>query len=488
MDISPLALVKLIIPRLPLIFRIAITNRLGLSPCSDKQDPRTEIVVAIIKSTLTGKKPLGEIQQMGLKDPGIKGDLWISTATCPAPDNDVRDAVIRGIKELGDGSEKYDLPTVADVQGEWTGYRAGADKKAPRPSLPGGEKEHYDNMMKEVTSPVTILYFHGGAYILMDPISHRTVNSALAKKTGGRCLSVRYRLAPQTPFPGQLVDALSAYLYLQAPPEGAFHEPIKASNIVFAGDSAGGHLSFSLMLLILTLKKAGVTSIRFHGRDVRLELPAGVSGNSPWFDITRSLPSVNINAKYDYLDPPSPTGLPLRAMPPDDLWPAKPPRAEMFCRASTLMHPLCSPLVATSEQWRGAPPVFMVTGNEGLEDEITVVARRIYQAGSPVEFTGYEGQPHCFGMIFPTTAHGADCMTRWASFVQRAVGGTVQKTETGQWWKAKTNPLQWRDVKLAEMGQKDDLVTSRLAELKGYATEREEQYLKEYQTNGRSKL
>ena len=487
MDISPWTLAKLIVPKLPLILKLMITNRLGLSPCSDKQDPRTEIVVAIIKSTLTVSKPLSEIQAPGLKDPGVKGQLWIATAKCTAPENTVRDAVIRGIKELGDGTETYDLPSVADVEGEWTGHRAGVDKKAPRPSL-SSEKEHYDNLMKEVTSPVTILYFHGGAYFLMDPISHRAVTSALAKKTGGRCFSVRYRLAPQTAFPGQLIDALTTYLYLQSPPPGSFHSPIKASDIVFAGDSAGGHLSFSLLLLVLTLRRAGVTSIPFHGRDVPLELPGGVTGNSPWLDICRSLPSVNRNAKYDYLDPPSPTGLPARPLPEDNIWPTKPPRADIFCRASTMTHPLCSPLAASTEMWQGSPPVFICTGNEGLEDEDVVLARRLYQAGVTVDFVGYEGQPHCFGMIFPTTLAGGDCISRWAAFVKSAVEGTVTRKDEGQWCIAKSSPLKWRPVKLGEMGVDDELVTKRMSEIKGYAVEREADKVREYERSGRAKL
>lgn len=477
MDISPWNLVKLIVPKLPLILKLMITNRLGLSPCSDKQDPRTEIVVTVIRETLKTTRPLGEIQKLGLKEPGVKGPLWISTATCPAPDNDVRDAVIRGIKELGDGSELYDLPSTADVQGEWTGHREGADKNTPIPA--GSQQEHYNSLMKEVKSKTTVLYFHGGAYFLMDPISHRQLTSSLAKRTEGRCFSVRYRLAPQTAFPGQLIDALTTYLYLLSPPEGAFHEPVAAKDIVFAGDSAGGHLSFSLLLLLLTLRKAGVTSIKFHGKDVPLELPAGVAGNSPWLDICRALPSINTNAKYDYLDPPSETGLPLRPMPEDDVWPTKPPRADIFCRASTMTHPLCSPLQATSEMWKGSPPVFMCLGNEGLEDEITVLARRLYLAGIPVEFIGYEGQPHCFGMMFPTTPAGKDCIGRWAAFITKAVDGHVESS--GQWAIAKSNPLQYRKVDLSTIGVTDDFVANRTAEMKRHGEQREADRIAQYQ-------
>lgn len=488
MDPSPFALAKLVIPQIPLILALAVLNRLGYSPCADKQDPRTEIVVAIIRKSLQTRKPLGEVQAGGLKDPGIRGQKWIAKASCPAPSNDAREAVLRGIKELGDGNELFDLPDTADVEGEWAGYRAGVGKKEPRPDL-GPEQAHYDSLMKEVTSPTTVLYFHGGAYFLLDPAFYRDTTSAIAKKIGGRVFAVRYRLAPQSAFPSQLLDALISYLYLLAPPEGSLHEPIQAKDIVFAGDSAGGHLSFSLLLLLLALRRAGVASIPFHGRDVPIQLPAGVAGNSPWTDICRSLPSVTANAKYDYIDGPTATGLPLRPLPDDDIWPVKPPRAEIFCRASTLTHPLCSPLSAKKSHWVGAPPVQVTTGSgEGLFDEITVVARRIHEAGGTVDYVAYEGQPHCFSLIFPTSPMGSDCWKRQTDFIRNAVEGKIERRDEGLWCVAKKTPLEWRTIDLSSMGVDDDLVEKRTKEMKNHATEREEQRLREYNKTERARL
>ncbi|KAJ9660222.1 hypothetical protein H2198_002728 [Neophaeococcomyces mojaviensis] len=490
MDFSPFAIAKLLIPKLPFILQTMVTNRLGWSPCSDKQDARTEIVVEIIRSVMRVSKPVGQLQAPTLRDPGIKGQMWIATAKCPAPDSHVRDAVVSGIRELGNGTETFDLPDIADVEGEWTGYRGGVDKKAPRPQL-SSEREHYEHLMKETTSPVTILYFHGGAYFLLDPISHRALGSSLAKRTGGRCFSVRYRLAPQHPFPAQLVDALTAYLYLLSPPEGSFHDPVPASHIVFAGDSAGGNLSFALLLLILTLRRAGVTSVSFYGRDVPLDLPAGVSGNSPWLDIGRCMPSINANAKYDYLDPPGPTGLPLRPLQPDDIWPAKPPRAEIFCNASTMSHPICSPLAAAPEMWKGAPPVFICCGTESLEDEGTAVARRIYQSGGTVDFNLYEGMPHCFAMIFPTTVVGKECLGQWADFCKTVVSepSKAQRVEHGRRCKpfAKAQ-VAYDKIDLGTMGVDDEVVKRRMTEMQKHASEREAEAVREYEKSGKAKL
>jgi len=498
MDPNPLALARLLIPKIPFILRTLLTNRLGWSPCSDKQDAQTEIVVEIVRSMFRSQKPVGELQAGTTRDPGIKGAVWIAKVACEVSDTDanfVRDLVMRAVKELGDGTEKVDLPELNDVgvDGEWTGYRAGVAKNAPRPVLAGGEKEHYTSLMKETTTPVTILYFHGGAYFLLDPCSHRALTSGLAKRTGGRCFSVRYRLAPRHAFPAQLIDALTAYLYLLSPPPDAFHDPIPASHIVFAGDSAGGNLAFALALLLLTLRRMGINSIPFHGRDVPLDLPAGISGNSPWLDIGRCMPSINNNAKYDYLDPPAPSGLPIRSPAPDHLWPTTPPRAEIFCGATLLCHPLVAPLAASTEMWKDMPPVFICVGSgEGLEDEGTVVARRIWEVGGIVDFVLWEGQPHCFAMIFPTTIAGKECLGLWADFCRGVVvePQTVKRTDSGRFGRAfAREKVVFERIGIEGMGVEDRVVEGRMREMKRVAVEREEVDVREFERGmGKSRL
>ena len=398
---------------------------------------------------LNKRVPLGQAQRFGLKDYVIKGPMWVARSTLPAPEDveGPREALIRAIRELGDGAETYTLPDITDVEGEWTGYRSGVDKNTPELEIP--EQEKYSKLMTEATSKVTILYFHGGAYCTMDPSSHRPVTSHLAKLVQGRCFSVRYRLAPQNPFPAAILDALVAYLSLLSPPSGAYHEAVRSNDVVFAGDSAGGNLALVLLQTILTLRRVGTTTVSFHGKDVSLDIPAGVSLQSPWCDIARSLPSVHKNAHFDYLDPPSPTGLPPH--PPDHVWPTKPPRVEIYTEASTLAHPLVSPLAAGSGLWRGAPPVYMCLGNEGLEDEIAVLARRLHSAGVTVLFDGYEGMPHCFAMIFRECVASKHCFNSWSSFCVEAVGGKVLKTETGTWMKAFSNPPVFEEVNLSQL-------------------------------------
>ena len=90
----------------------------------------------------------------------------------------------------------------------------------------------------------------------MDPCTHRVPIAHLSRLTGAPVLSVRYRLAPQNPFPAALVDALTAYLSLIHPPPGSLHDPVPANKIIISGDSAGGNLSLVLLQTLLTLRRA----------------------------------------------------------------------------------------------------------------------------------------------------------------------------------------------------------------------------------------
>src|SRR5690348_7034000 len=49
-----------------------------------------------------------------------------------------------------------------------------------------------------------ILYFHGGGFVCCDIDTHDSICSWLAQSSHGRVLSVGYRLAPETRFPGQI--------------------------------------------------------------------------------------------------------------------------------------------------------------------------------------------------------------------------------------------------------------------------------------------
>lgn len=407
------------------------------------------MTVQVLRAAMKGDTPttVGKVQAHTLKDPGIKGKIWIAKATIPAPqDQGLTEATFRAIEEMGDGSESYTKPSLAEIDAEWTGFRpdAGSDERLPDIS----EKEKYDKLMSEGTrtSKTTILYFHGGAYYLCGFGTHRENVSKLAKACNGRAFNVGYRLAPQAAFPAQLLDALNSYLYLMYPPPGSLHEPVPASEIVMAGDSAGGNLVFALLQLILQLHRTKPSSatnptVRYHGRDVEVPLPAGASANSGWFDILRSMPSLENNAKYDYL-PPADHDDAVSRFPHDDIWPTKPPRGDIFCDLSMMLHPLVSPLAA--EDWSGAPPLWIETGEELLTDEDCVVAVQAVSQGVTVQWEQYEAMPHCFGMLLPALPTSSRCMKSWGDFCRTCVEGEVKTN--GTWIAVKTGEEKEVDV------------------------------------------
>ncbi|RMZ92096.1 hypothetical protein DV736_g653, partial [Chaetothyriales sp. CBS 134916] len=456
---STIALLKLVILLLPVAIKTAIFNVLHLSENSAKQSTKVETVVTVIRTVLNRKIPVSRIQARGGRDRGIKGPIWIAKASIPPPlESDALDAVLAAIKELGNGSETFPAPYYATTTGEWTGWRYNVGKNARRPDM--AEAEQYSSLIAETTSPVTILYFHGGGFFCLDPASHRHITALLAKRTAGRVFSLRYRLAPQHPFPSALIDCLLSYLYLLAPPPSAFHTPVPASHIVFAGDSAGGNLALSLNLLILTLKRMGIHSLRYHGTSVPLVVPAGIATNSPWTEISCSLPSQSRNAKYDYLPgPPSAANNYEPTLPstrPCAVWPSSPPRAELYCSATLLTHPLVCPVLVPPSLWQGTPSVFLCVGEETLLDGVLVTARHILASGSvPVVLAAYEGVPHCGALLFPDSDFGSDCIARWAGYCTDAVDDSIHST-VGTWMKALARPRVIRDLPVAEASDLSD--------------------------------
>ena len=425
-----LPLIKAMLPKVPLIGKTAIYHTLGFSEHSKHWDLRTELIINVLRSFIVDSppEPVSRVQKLSLRDPGIKGRIWVSKVTMARPEeDDIRQAlfkVIEALKEPGEAPGGFAEAGLLPVEAEWTGYRAGATKQSAELRI--SEEQKYTEMMKEVISPTTILYFHGGAYYLMDPASHRPTCKKLAKLTKGRCLSVRYRLAPQNPFPAALLDALVSYFTLLYPPPGSLHEPVPPEHIVFSGDSAGGNLSLVLLQTLLQLRRQNL-KILWNGQERDVPLPAGIAVCSPWGDITHSSPSCDSNRSYDYLPPRSvhPTGM---EFPSCRVWPTTPFRKNLYAEDALLCHPLVSPLIARS--WEGSPPLWIETGQELLTDEDKYIAMRASSQGVKVVFEEYEAMPHCFAMVLETLPASKRCFDSWAGFARQVVErpGTLESS------------------------------------------------------------
>ena len=124
-----------------------------------------------------------------------------------------------------------------------------------------------------------VLYFHGGVYVMGDAFLAADLASQVGRRTDAKVISVDYRLAPEHPYPAAVDDALAAY-------EAVLDNGIAPSDIVFAGESAGGALA------VVTLVNA-----RGHG----LPLPAAAFAMSPYADLTLAGATMETKREVDPL-------------------------------------------------------------------------------------------------------------------------------------------------------------------------------------------
>lgn len=214
-----------------------------------------------------------------------------------------------------------------------------------------------------------ILYLHGGAYIAGGLTSHTPIAALVAHAVGAEAWLVDYRLAPEHPYPAAREDALTAYKEL-------LDWGIEPSQIIIAGDSAGGGLTLSTALGI---------------RDAGWPMPAALVLLSPWTDMSLSSPSYKHNKKREAM---LSAGFLSRA-------------AAHYCNETTRGRPVrrqdsgVSPIFA---DLAGLPPMLAhVGGDEILLDDARLVVERAEAAGGEATLRVFDELWHVFqasaGMI-----------------------------------------------------------------------------------------
>ncbi|MCB0508268.1 MAG: alpha/beta hydrolase [Chitinophagales bacterium] len=208
----------------------------------------------------------------------------------------------------------------------------------------------------------TILYLHGGGYVMGSYNTHRALIGRIARASNCKALAINYKKAPENAYPLAVKDALAAYKQMLA--EGY-------ENIFIMGDSAGGGLTLALLQLI---------------RKYRLPKAAGSVLLSPWTDLTLSGESIRTKKDKDPL--------------------ITPHLLEIFSKRyfadADPKNPLISPLFADV---KGFPPTLIqVGGHEVLFDDSIRMAKKLNQAGVDVQLEIYENMMHVwqfFGGIVP---------------------------------------------------------------------------------------
>jgi acetyl esterase len=203
--------------------------------------------------------------------------------------------------------------------------------------------------------PGTVVYFHGGGWVIGGLDTWDAAVRNLAKESGARVVSVDYRLAPEHPFPAAADDAHAATTWAATEYGGP---------IVVAGDSAGGNL-------------AAVTALRAREQGPELALQVLV------------YPVVDSDVTTDHYAQYQDTHLILNT--PDVVWfwgHYAPDPADRI-------HPDAAPLRAESHE--GLPPAWvLLAGNDPLLAEGEAYVARLEEAGVPVTVVRYEDQIHAF--------------------------------------------------------------------------------------------
>lgn len=123
-----------------------------------------------------------------------------------------------------------------------------------------------------------ILQFHGGGYYLDMNNSYRDMAVQYMEVSGGMdVLTIDYRVAPADPYPAALEDALESYQWI-------LEQGYEGTDIVVAGDSAGGGLGLALCLYL---------------RDHNMPMPKSIITMSAWTDLTCTGESYEKNFNVD---------------------------------------------------------------------------------------------------------------------------------------------------------------------------------------------
>lgn len=228
-----------------------------------------------------------------------------------------------------------------------------------------------------------ILCLHGGGFIGGSIYTHRKMYSHLAKNIKCRALIIDYSLAPENNYPTQVNEAVAAYKWLLG-------QGIDAKNIALTGDSAGGGLAASTLLVI---------------RDQGLPKPAAAMLMSAWLDMAGEGATMTTNSGKDVIF--------------NIEWIKS--MGQMYLgEKGDVTDPGASPVYANLS---GLPPVYLhVGGDELLLDDSLRFAHSAGIAGVEVKVDVYEGMQHTFQMAAGRAPESDDSLARLAEWAKPKLG------------------------------------------------------------------
>jgi acetyl esterase/lipase len=214
----------------------------------------------------------------------------------------------------------------------------------------------------------TILYMHGGGWVLGNAGTHDRLVRELAVGARAALVFVEYTRSPEAHHPVAIEQGWATARWIVA--NGAA-EGLDARRLAVAGDSVGGNMA--AVLAILAKQRGSVTFVH----------------QSLYYPVTDA--GQDTQSYADFANGPFLTAKAM-AWFWDCYLPDRTRRADVTA----------SPLRATSEQLAGLPPALVIVDeNDVLRDEGEAYARRLTQAGVTTTSVRYNGILHDFMMLNP---------------------------------------------------------------------------------------
>ncbi len=208
-----------------------------------------------------------------------------------------------------------------------------------------------------------LVFMHGGGFMTCSVETHDFVPSYLAAKSGVKVYSVEYRLAPEAKFPVGLEDCYDVVKWLH---DHAADQGIDPEKLMVGGDSSGGNFAAALTLMAREKKEFSLA------RQVLIYPALDFSGTIP----KKSAEVYAMVGSTD--DGPSPMLT-----------------AYLTDVEKEVKDPYVSPLLA--QRVEGLPEALFIEAEcDALLDDGLIYAKRLQDAGVPVECHVYEGMPHAF--------------------------------------------------------------------------------------------
>ena len=234
-----------------------------------------------------------------------------------------------------------------------------------------------------------VLYFHGGAFLFCGLGTHRRIAAMISATGRVPVLSVAYRQLPSVPLAGTVEDCVAAYRSLLA-------AGYAADRIVFAGDSAGGHLAYATALQAMACG---------------LPRPGGLVAISPWLDLDETAKLAHENLRRDAYIP----GARLASV------------AAMCAGGLTPIDRMLSPV---NHDLAGLPPsLIIVAEGEILRADGELMAARLADAGVPCELQVWPGQVHAFPVLAELLPESRAAVHGIGAFVRTVLAGSETAAE-----------------------------------------------------------